>query len=262
MSDSIIPTPSVELLVRMSHNIDFKDKILKIFGSGAKVAAIAGSANGKDLRLFASQLSAARRWMKFLKIMRSTGEILNPIADIQVFNSAKARPYDYMKLVLSKLEFVADIAQMVAEDVNTLHKGHFWTSGLGFKPIPNLSNIEDKAWWFWSVMATVNAYIELKEITGEYFASNLRLETCTDDSQRVTLKAENVGLKIKYYLTLFKFVKFACEVLDSSIALAPESVKSISPSMFELVSCCAGSVSAVSSLHKLFHSEAAKIARK
>ena len=263
MSDSIIPTASVDLLVRMSHNIDFKDKILKILGSSAKVSAVLGSPHAKEYRTFASQLSAARRWMKFLKIIRSTPELLNPAADIQSFAFKGAKPWDFCKLFFGKLEFVADIAQMVAEDVHTLHKGHVWSSGLGLKPINNLGVMEDRAWWFWSLIAAINAFIEMREVRAKYEAASLRLQALNPVTvpAEIELMREEVSvLRIKYLLVLFKLIKFVCEVVDSSIALTPDRVKkSLSPSAFELVSCFAGSLSAVSSLHKLFYNETKSI---
>ena len=245
MSDSIVPSLSAELLVRMSYNIDFKDKILKLMGSAAKVSALSGSPQGKDFRAFASQLSAARSWMKFLKIIRSTPDLLNPARDIMSFNIKSASAQDFSKLFLRKAEFVADIVQMLAEDVSTLHRGRVWSSGLRMKPISNISVIEQRAWWVWSLLAALNSYIELKKVRIEYDA--------TPDSSE---------LKIKYYLVLFKFVKFACEVVDASIALTPDHIKTVRPGAFELVSIAAGSVSAISSLHKLLYTESIGIALK
>lgn len=253
---------SAELLVRMSHNIDFKDKLLKILGSAAKVSAIGGSPHEKDLRSFASQLSAARRWMKFMKILRSTTDILNPAADIASFSFKRARFPDYMQLVLNKMEFVADIAQMVAEDVNTLHKAQIWTSALGMKPIANLGVIEERAWWVWSLLAALNSFVEMKRVGREYLAASLRLEALnpeTASGEIASMNSQVAGLRIKYYLVVFKFVKFACEVVDSSITLTPAHLKKINPAAFELVSCFAGSLSAASSLHKLFYSESKAI---
>jgi len=264
MSDSIVPTPSVDLIVRMSYNIDFKDKILKILGSGAKVAAISGSANGKDLRGFASQLSAARRWMKFIKIIRLTPDLLDPLADVRSFNFKKSTSMDVIKLALSKSEFFADIFQMLAEDVHTLHKAKVWTSGLGFRPVSNIDIIEDRAWWFWSLLATINSYIEFRQISRKLRSSQLRMEalnpqTVADEILR--MKQEIVVLKIKYYMVLFKLIKFACEVIDSSIALTPDHIKAAStnPAAFELISCFVGSLSALSSLHKLLYTESQSI---
>jgi len=262
MSDSIIPTLSVELLVRMSHNIDFKDKVLKILGSGAKVAAITGSPNEKDLRGFASQLSAARRWMKFIKIIRSTPELLDPLGDVRAFNFKTSSSFDAMKLLLSKAEFFSDIFQMLAEDVHTLHRAKFWSSGLGLKPISNIDTIEDRAWWIWSLFAAINSYIEFREVSSKLRSAELRLSALnptTAASDILQMKQLVAVLKIKYYLVLFKLIKFTCEVVDSSIALTPDHIKAINPSGFELLSCFVGSLSAVSSLHKLFYNESKAI---
>lgn len=263
MSDNIVPELSVDLLVRMGFLIDFKDKVLKILGSSAKVSAIAGSPNAKDLRGFASQLSAARRWMKFGKIIRSTPELLDPIGDLIV--PSKAAPMEYAKLFLSKGEFLADVFQMLAEDVHTLHKAKYWSAGLGLRPIKSIDVIEDRAWWVWSVFATINSGIELKELKSKLESAQLRLAAlneATVPEEVKSMKQEVAVLKVKHYLVLFKFVKFFCEVIDSSIAIAPENVKAVSPKLFELVSCFVGSLSAVSSLHKLLYTESLAIARK
>ena len=261
MSDSIVPTPSVDLLVRMGHLLDFKDKMLKILGSSAKVSAINGSPHAKDLRAFASQLSAARRWMKFGKIIRSTPDLLNPLGDVVFPKSASLM--DYAKVFIGKSEFVADICQMIAEDVHTLQKAKYWTAGLGFKPISNLETIEDRAWWVWSILATLSSFIELRDLGHKLRSSSLRLEALNAAAvpeEVLEMKKAVSVLKIKYYLSLFKFVKFFCEVIDSSIALTPDRIKALHPSGFELVSCFVGSVSAVSSLHKLFYNESKAIA--
>jgi hypothetical protein len=262
MSDSIVPEISVELLVRMSHNIDFKDKILKILGSGAKVAAISGSTNEKDLRGFAGQLSAARRWMKFIKIIRSTPELLDPLADVRSFNFKSSSSFEVLKLALTKAEFLSDIFQMLAEDIHTLHRAKFWSSGLGLKPVRNIDIIEDRAWWIWSLLASVNSYIEFREVSSKLRSAELRLSAlnpATAAPDILQMKQLVAVLKIKYYLVLFKLIKFTCEVVDSSIALAPDQIKAINPSGFELVSCFVGSVSAISSLHKLFYNESKSI---
>ena len=263
MSDSIFPELSADLLVRMSFLIDFKDKVLKILGSSAKVSALAGSPNAKDLRGFASQLSAARRWMKFGKIIRSTPELLNPMGDLVV--PTKAAPMEYAKLFLSKGEFLADVFQMLAEDVHTLHKAQYWSSGLGLRPIKRIDVIEDRAWWVWSVFATINSGIELKGLKSRLESAQLRLAALNEETvpgEVKSMKQEVAVLKVKYYLALLKFVKFFCEVIDSSIAIAPENVKAVSPKLFELVSCFFGSLSAVSSLHKILLTESLAIARK
>jgi hypothetical protein len=266
MSDSIVPNFSVELLVRMSHNIDFKDKILKILGSGAKVAAITGSPNEKDLRGFASQLSLARRWMKFIKIIRSTPELLDPLSDVRGFKFKTATSFEMIKLALSKAEFFSDIFQMLAEDVHTLHRAKFWTSGLGLRPVSNIDTIEDRAWWIWSILAAVNSYIEFREVSSKLRSAELRLSALNPTTAApdiIQMKQLVAVLKIKYYLVLFKLIKFACEVVDSSIALTPDHVKAaINPSGFELLSCFVGSLSAVSSLHKLFYNESKSISMK
>jgi hypothetical protein len=262
MSDSILPVPSVELLVRMSYNIDFKDKVLKILGSGAKVAAATGSPNEKDLRGFASQLSAARRWMKFVKIIRSTPEIIDPFADVRNLNIKKSTSSEMIRVGLSKIEFFADIFQMLAEDVHTLHKAKFWNSGLGLKPIQSIDVIEDRAWWFWSVIASINSYMEFRQVSGQLRSSQLRLEALNPETVPnaiLSMKQEVAILKIKYYLVLFKLIKFACEVVDSSIALTPERIKALNPALFEIVSCIVGSTSAISSLHKILFNESRAI---
>ena len=261
MSDSLVPTPSVDLLVRMGHLIDFKDKVLKIFGSTAKLSALNGSPDAKDLRAFASQLSTARRWMKFGKIIRSTPDLLNPVGDVVLPKSASLM--DYIKVFLSKSEFVADIIQMIAEDVHTLHKAKYWTAGLGLKPIATIETIEDRAWWIWSILATVNAFIEMRELGHKLRSSSLRLDALNAAAvpdEVAEMRKSVAVLKLKYYMALFKFVKFACEVVDSSIALTPDRIKALNPKGFELVSIFAGSLSAVSSLHKLLFNEARAIA--
>jgi hypothetical protein len=256
MSDSLSPKYSVDLFVRMSHLLDFKDKVLKILGTSAKVSAIAGSRNSKDLRAFASQLSTTRRWMKFGKIMRSTPEILNPVGDVVLPKSATLA--DYIRLFLSKAEFVADIFQMVAEDIHTLHRSRYWSAALGLRPIKNIDLIEDRAWWIWSLFAALSSGLELRELRTRLESSTLRLaalDEITVPEEVKRMKQEVAVLKIKYYLVLFKFVKFACEVIDSSIALAPDRIKAVNPAGFELLSCLVGSLSAVSSLHKLLYNE-------
>ena len=256
MTDTISPQFSVDLLVRVSYLLDFKDKILKILGTSAKVSAIAGSPNQKDLRAFASQLSTARRWMKFGKIIRSSHEILNPVGDVVLPKTASAG--DYIKLFISKSEFLADIIQMIAEDVHTLHRSKYWTAALGLRPIKNIDVIEDRAWWIWSLFAAMSSGIELREIKQRLDSSRMRLsalnEVAVPDEVK-KMKQEVAILKVKYYLVLFKFVKFVCEVVDSSIALTPDRFKAVSPAGFELVSCFVGSLSAVSSLHKLLYNE-------
>jgi hypothetical protein len=256
MSDSIIPVLSVDLLVRLTHLIDFKDKILKIFGSSAKVQAILGSPNEKDLRGFASQLSASRRWMKFAKIFRSTTNILNPVGDVALTKSSGFE--EYFKVFVSKSEFVADIVQMLAEDVGTLHKSKYWSGGLGLKPVRNIDLIEDRAWWVWSVFATISAWIETRDLHHKLRGSTLRMEALNPETvplEIASMKQEVAVLRVKYFLSLFKLIKFLCELIDSSIALSPDRVKAISPRGFELVSCFVGSLSAVSSLHNLLYSE-------
>jgi hypothetical protein len=265
MSDSIMPPLSVDLLVQMGHLLDFKDKVLKIAGSGAKVAAVRGSPHSKDLRTFASQLSAARRWMKFGKIIRSTPDLLDPLGDVYRFNYKTAKAGDYIKLFLGKCEMFADIFQMLAEDVHTLHKASLWTSGLGMKPVRNIGNIEDRAWWVWSVLATTNAYISMVSLRSDLRSAEFRMRalnaaTSAEEIQR--MKAQVTMLKVKYYMEVFKFMKFFCEVIDSSITLTPEYVKMLNPRWFEVVSCFVGSVSAVSSLHKLMYTEAKKLGSK
>lgn len=262
MSDSIVPEVSVELIVRMSHNIDFKDKILKILGSGAKVAAITGAKNAEDLRGFASQLSAARRWMKFIKIIRSTPDLLDPLSDVRSFNFKSSSSYELVKLALSKAEFFSDIFQMLAEDIHTLHRSKLWSSGLGLTPVKSIETIEDRAWWIWSLLASINSYIEFREVSSKLRSAQLRLSAlnpATAAPDILQMKQLIAVLKIKYYLVLFKLIKFACEVVDSSIALTPDQIKSINPSGFELISCFVGSVSAISSLHKLFYNESKSI---
>lgn len=251
----------MELLVRMGHLLDFKDKVFKIWGTTAKVSAIRGSPNGKELRAFASQLSAARRWMKFAKILRSTPDLLNPLDGVLLPKSASF--FDYVKLLLSKCEFVADIVQMLAEDANTLHKAKYWTAGLGLRPIKNLDTIEDRAWFIWSVFATLTSFIEMRELKSKLRATSLRMQALNPDTvpeEIADMKKQAAVLKIRYYLCLFKFVKFACEVVDSSIALTPDRLKAFNPTVFELVSCLVGSVSAISSLHKLLYNESRAIA--
>ena len=261
MAESILPEPSVDLLVRMGHLIDFKDKVLKILGSSAKVSAILGSPNEKDLRTFASQLSAARRWMKFGKIIRSTPELLDPARDIALPKGASFK--DYIKLFLAKSEFVADIFQMLSEDVHTLHRGKYWTAGLGLRPISNIELIEDRAWWVWSAIATVGSFIEMKELHHKLKGASMRLSALNASSvpdELHSMKAEVSALRIKYLLSAFKFGKFFCEVIDSSITLAPDRVRALSPKTFELISCFVGSMSAVSSLHKLLYNESKALA--
>lgn len=256
MTDSLLPHPSLDLLFRMTHSLDFKDKVLKILGSSAKFQAIMGSPNEKDLRLFASQLSAARRWMKFAKIFRSTPQLLNPFSN--ALGSKSPTVHDFFKVFVSKSEFVADIVQMLAEDVNTLHRSRYWTSGLGLKPVRSIDVIEDRAWWVWSIFATLSSWIETRELQRKLRAATLRLAALNPESvpgEISKMKGEVALLKVKYYLSLFKLVKFVCELIDSSIALAPERIKAVSPKGFELVSVIAGSVSAASSLHKLLYSE-------
>ncbi len=262
MSDSIVPPVSIDLLVQMGYLIDFKDKVLKIAGSGAKVAAVKGSPHSKDLRSFASQLSAARRWMKFGKILRSSPDLMDPFEDVRRFSFKTASTGEYVSLFLNKCEFFADVFQMLAEDIHTLHKASFWSGGLGMKPIRNIDVIEDRAWWVWSVFAATNSYIALVNVRSEFQAAQYRLDalskvTVPDEVQK--MKVQLTLLKVKYYLELFKFIKFFCEVVDSSIALTPDYLKMLSPRAFELVSCLVGSVSAVSSLHKLMYTEAKKL---
>jgi hypothetical protein len=261
MAETISPTPSVELLVRMGHLLDFKDKVLKIWGSAMKVSALNGSPNEKELRSFASQLSTARRWMKFGKIIRSTPDLMNPLDGLVLPKSATFN--DYFKVLIGKLEFISDIIQMIAEDVHTLHKVKFWTFALGFRPIKNIDVIEDRAWCIWSIFATVGSYIEMRELQKQLRAVSLRLEAlnpATVPDEIESMKKQAAVLKVKYYLSLFKFVKFACEVVDSSIALTPDRIKAINPRGFELLSCFVGSLSAVSSLHKLLFNESKAIA--
>ena len=263
MSDSIAPTLSGDLLVRMGHLLDFKDKVFKIWGSAAKVRAIAGSPNEKELRAFASQLSAARRWMKFAKIIRSTPDLMNPFDGMVLPKSASTM--DFVKVFIAKSEFVSDIFQMLAEDVHTLHKVKYWTAGLGLKPIKNIDVIEDRAWWVWSIFATVGSLIEMREFQKQLRSATLRLEALnpsTVPDEITAMKTQVAVLKIKYYMSLFKFVKFACEVVDSSIALTPDRFKALNPKAFELVSCFVGSLSAVSSLHKLLFTEAKALGNK
>lgn len=261
MTESIIPESSVDLLVRMGHLLDFKDKVFKIWGTSAKVAAINGSANAKDLRAFASQLSAARRWMKFGKIIRSTPDLMNPMGDVVLPKSASMM--DCVQLALAKCEFVSDIVQMLAEDLHTLHKAKYWTAALGFKPINNIDVIEDRAWFVWSVFATLTSFIEMRDLKKRLRSASLRMEALnplTVPDEISSMKKEIAVLKIKYFLALFKFVKFACEVVDSTIAITPEQIKQFNPKVFELVSCFVGSLSAVSSLHKLLYNESKAIA--
>lgn len=261
MTELIIPESSVDLLVRMGHLLDFKDKVFKIWGASAKVAAINGSPNAKDLRTFASQLSAARRWMKFGKIIRSTPDLMNPMGDVVLPKSVSMM--DYVQLALAKCEFVSDIVQMLAEDLHTLHKAKYWTAALGFKPINNIDVIEDRAWFVWSVFATLTSFIEMRDLMKRLRSSSLRMEALnplTVPDEISSMKKEIAVLKIKYFLALFKFVKFACEVVDSTIAITPEQIKQFNPKAFELVSCFVGSLSAVSSLHKLLYNESKAIA--
>lgn len=260
-NDSLIPNPSVELLVRMGHLLDFKDKVFKIWGTTAKVSAINGSPNEKELRAFASQLSTSRRWMKFAKIIRSAPELMDPLGGMTLPKSASFM--DFVKVFISKSEFLSDVFQMIAEDINTLHKVKYWTAGLGLKPIKNIDVIEDRAWWVWSIFATLGSFIEMRDYGKQLRSATLRLqalnpETVPDEIEN--MKKLVAVLKIKYYLSLFKFIKFGCEVIDSSIALTPDRLKAFNPKLFELVSCFVGSVSAVSSLHKLLYNESKAIA--
>jgi len=263
MSDSLAPSLSVDLLVRMGYLLDFKDKVFKIWGTTAKVRAISGSPHEKELRAFASQLSSARRWMKFAKIMRSAPDLMNPLGGMVLPKSASMM--DYFKLFVSKTEFVADIVQMIAEDVNTLHKVKYWSAGLGLRPIKNIDVIEDRAWWVWSILATVGSFIEMRELQKQLRSVTLRLgalNPVTVPEEIEAMKTQVAVMKVKYYMSLFKFVKFACEVVDSSIALTPDGFKAFNPKAFELISCFVGSLSAVSSLHKLLFTESKAMGNK
>lgn len=262
MSDSIIPVPSIDLLVRMTHLLDFKDKVLKILGSSAKIQASLGSPSEKELRSFASQLSAARRWMKFGKIFRSSPSLLDPLSGVTFSKSASFE--QVFRMFVSKSEFMSDIIQMIAEDVNTLHRSKYWVAGLGLKPVKNIDVIEDRAWWVWSVFATVSSWIETRELQHKLRGARLRLAALNPETvpgEIASMKKEVALLKVKYYLSLFKLIKFGCELMDSSIALTPDRIKAaVSPRGFEIVSCFLGSVSALSSLHKLLYSESKSIA--
>ena len=197
----------------MLTHVDFRDKVLKIVSAIAKVTAqFSDPGRPKDSAALASELGRVRKWLKFLRILRNIRNVPQSIVSKKI--PANVR-----------LENLADLVQMLSEDIHNLHKSGLWSGLLGLDKIPGIAEFEDQAWFAWALIAAVNAGKELREAS------------VVGDKERMT----NASISL---------LKFSCEVGDSLIALTPADLKRGRERQFVLVSAILGSVSAVCSLHK------------
>ncbi len=141
---------------RLLTHVDFRDKVLKILGSLAKLKALSLSENALAARIeqaalsastvsgnsvengfnkagvsypekrqaallgLAKELSRVRKWLKFLRVLRGWKNI-----------PASLKTGD----LATTLEALADLTQMVSEDLNNLHVAGVWEGLLGLPPI-------------------------------------------------------------------------------------------------------------------------------
>ena len=207
--------------LKLLTHVDFRDKILKVVGSLAKLTAqIAEPGRAKDTAALAVELGRVRKWIKFLRILRT----------IRNFPAAVTSE----KTALSvKMEAVADVVQMVSEDLHTLNRSGVWSGLLGLEKIPGLAEFEDQAWFLWSSIAAFNAGVELRAALAA--ASGEK----AGEAEKARALAATLAL-----------LKFSCEVGDSLIALTPAQAKKGRERQFVFLSAALGSVSALCSIHK------------
>ncbi len=204
-------------------HVDFRDKALKILGCVAKLAMVAAPKNA-DAKSLAGELSRVRKWLKFLKILR--------------MYKSNVKNFQTKVDTMARLEIAADFAQMISEDLSTLHKSGVWTGLLKFPVIKDIGVWEDRAWFFWSTAAFVNSLSDLKITVSEFLA--------LDESEKIKKKPKLIG-------SLLNTIKFACEIGDSSIALLPADNKRGIEGQFVLASAALGGTSALCSMHKLLY---------
>lgn len=201
--------------MKMQTHVDFRDKILKIIGAIAKVTAqFAEPGRAKDSAALAVELGRVRKWLKFLRVLRNIRNIPNSLTCEKI-------PINV------RLESLADLVQMLSEDIHNLQKSGLWSGLLGLEKFPGLAEFEDQAWFAWAAIAAFNAAGELREALK------------TEDSERLTAAS-------------LAFLKYSCEVGDSLIALSPSELKR--ERQFIIASAVLGSVSALCSLHKFVRS--------
>jgi hypothetical protein len=200
--------------MKLLTHVDPRDKILKLLGSLAKVTAqFADPGRAKDSAALTLELGRARKWLKFLRLLRSIRKFPDSIASDKI-------------PVLNRMENLADAIQMITEDLHTLNRSGVWSGLLGFEKIQGIAELEDQAWFVWSALAAYNAGSDLKAAIDE--------------------KADQTRL----IAASLAFLKFSCEVGDSLIALTPAEAKKGREKQFIVASAILGSVSAACSLHK------------
>ena len=205
----------------MLTHVDFRDKILKIVGNLGKISAqFSEPGRAKDSAAMAAELGKVRKWLKFLRILR----IIKKFPGLLV---SEKIPFNV------RAENLADVVQMLSEDLHTLNRSGLWSGLLGLEKIPGLPEFEDQAWLAWSAIAAFNAAGELR-------------------AAAEAAQAEKAGKpeRERVIAASFAFLKFSCEVGDSLISLTPAEAKKGRERQFAIASALLGSVSAVCSIHK------------
>ena len=234
---------------RLLTHVDFRDKILKIIGGLAKVRALQQNdpSKNKELLVLVRELSRVRKWLKFLRILRGLGGYQK---SLNLPDSAK------------RAEAWFDLLQMITEDINNLHVSGIWSGLLGLPKIPGLSDLEDRAWFLWSVTSLCNSVrglrVELAELGrlekggsvqevkhGEDGPEkNMDILSPLDKAVLITQARQRLLVQI------ISVVKFACESGDSAIALTPKEWKQGRENQLVLISAGLSTISAFCSLHK------------
>ena len=218
---------------RLLTHVDFRDKILKLIGSLAKtraVAAVGDPQKSKELLNLARESSRVRKWLKFLRILRTIRSVPKQFA-------LDTDP-------LTRAEAAADVLQMVTEDLATLQSSGFWSGILGAQKIPGLADFEDKTWFIWAGLALVVSIREWKAAWQEYGVAAAK--EGTEDEEKFPKTAAEKRLIAASVACL----KFLCELGDSGIAVAPAGWKKGREGSLIVVSAALGSISALCSLHK------------
>jgi Peroxisomal biogenesis factor 11 (PEX11) len=195
-------------------NTDFRDKVLKLVSALVKVQT-AVVANPKESKQFLAEVGRVRKWMKFLRVIKS----------IPNLKSMQEKPLS------NQMELMAEVYQAVCEDVNTLHKSGAWTGILNLEKIDNIAILEDRAWFLWAVVNFVNSLKPLKQ----------NYENFTDDEKSTK----------KLIGSILTSLKFLCETGDSSLALLPDTFKKGKEQQLVLISAILGGTSAVCGIHKI-----------
>ena len=208
--------------LKMLTHVDFRDKVLKICRSVAKVTAQTAEDPGrcKDSAALAVELGRVRKWLKFLRILRT------------IRNFPAVVTSDKTPLTV-RMEAVADVVQMVTEDLHTLNRSGLWSGLFGLGKIPGLAELEDQTWFLWASLAAFNAGVELK---AALVAAN---DAKAGDAEKKRVLAAGLG-----------FLKFACEVGDSLIALTPAEAKRGRERQLVFLSAALGSISALCSIQR------------